>query len=228
LIVSRKIAGLFKNLGFVSIDYLVENKLERNPSKILNILNRDWRKWVKPACMFDGGGLDPTFGKEVKGLTEAYEGSHTEITGSWFSCPEAGTATSITVYIKQYSTTTPKIKCAIYRLSDGVLIARTEEWTVTSGWNDWKTFNVIWGGTLTATDYILVFWPSGSAAYFYYDDDTNRGRYKAYEVYNNFPDPWSPFTDNHIFSIYCTYTAAAPPPKPKGTIAIHTKLAGII
>ena len=60
---------MFKHPGFVNIDYLVENKLERNSSKILNILNRDWRKWVKPVCTKPNpktlDPLDPTYTWQV-------------------------------------------------------------------------------------------------------------------------------------------------------------------
>jgi hypothetical protein len=227
LIVSRKIAEMFKQPGFVNIDYLVKNKLEKNPSKILNILNRDWRKWVKPVCMRDDGdSLDPNFGYKTKG--DAYETERHELIGSWFSCPEAGTANSITVFLN-WQSGNPKVKYGTYKKSDGALVDYTEEWTVTNNWVDWKTLNIIWGGALVATDYWLIAWFSGYDVGFQLSFDVaNKGAYMD-QTYGSFPSTFVPGSyDNHKHCIYCTYTSAAPPPKPKGTIAIHAKIVGVI
>ena len=228
MIVNRKIAGLFKNPGFVNIDYLVKNKLETDPSKILNILNRDWRKWIKPLCMFDGGGLDPTFGYGTAGSSSAFK--ENVIIGSVFDCPESGTAQSITAYIHTGGKEgTEKVKFGIYLHSDLSFVGSTEEFAIgTTPFTGWKTLNFTTPPSSSATSYILVVWATVfSNFYIYYDaGNTNQGHYQSL-TYGTFPDPLVPTHDDNKYSIYCTYTTAAPP-KPKGTIAIHAKLAGII
>ncbi|GAI14707.1 unnamed protein product, partial [marine sediment metagenome] len=82
--------------------------------------------------------LDPNFGYETKGGTE-WSLAANFIIGSKYTCTEAGTATSITAYLKQKNTLTPKVKFGIYKSSDKSLVGYTEEWTVTSAWDDWKT-----------------------------------------------------------------------------------------
>jgi len=235
LIVSRKIAGLFKNPGFVNIDYLIENKLERNSSKILNIINRDWRKWVKPVCMKPNpktlDPLDPNFGNKTLG-TYAVASIENRIIGSVFTLTESGTADSITVGLLRYAIVwTGRIKCAIYRHSDLSLVGVTEERTITTTTTaTWYTFNFIAPKpSLTADDYILVVWGEDVAG------ETDLCFIAGVQVtehyqniaYNGFPNPLVPThsASNDLACIYCTYTKLA---KPKGTIAIHTKLAGII
>lgn len=148
----------------------------------------------------------PNFGYETKGTSTA-NGGGDYIRGSWFSCSESGTATSITVYLKQYSTNTPKIKCAIYKKSDDSLVGYTEEWTMTSDWDDWKTFNIVWGGDLTAQDYYIVFWVSDYAlkATYYYVNEADKSAIDSH-TYNGFPNPWYPNVAGMKISIYCTYT----------------------
>jgi len=155
-------------------------------------------------------GLDPNFGYETKGTTEI--NSANTIRGTAFSCPESGTANSITFYVRAPTLPT-KIKCAIYKVSDNSLVGYTEEWTSTSLYNDWKTLNIVWGGALTAaTDYYLSYWQNAEL-YLYYTTDVAFTAFYDTETYNGFPDPLIPVTPsaNRKFSIYCTYTAAGPP-----------------
>jgi hypothetical protein len=204
MIVSTKIAKMFKECGFVNIDYLVRNRLETNPSKILNILNRDWRKWVKPLCMFDGGGLDPNFGYETQGASS--QDITDRITGSVFTCPEAGTATSITFY--NDGTTGVTYKCAIYKHSDLSLIASSS--ASTSAGTSWNTISI--SASLEATDYILVVWSAsyiGPIRLTYDAGATNQGHYQTKTYNGNFPNPLVPTHENRKYSVYCTYTAAA-------------------
>jgi len=153
--------------------------------------------------------LDPNFGYETKGGTElAPAGNY--INGSWYSCLDTGDADSITVYLKQKFENLPKIKCAIYKKSDGALVGYTEEWTLTSGWDGWKTFNIVSGGSLTAQDYWLVFWANNLVCG-YEDAETNKGLYKNL-AYDGFPDPLTGFSlIARKWSIYCTYTAGGGP-----------------
>jgi hypothetical protein len=217
MIVSTKIAKMFKQCGFVNIDYLVKNRLETNPSKILNVLNRDWRKWVKPVCMLDGGGLDPNFGYETAGGTE--KSCLNRITGSVFTTSESGTADSITAYIRAtdpYYSEYGRYKYAIYKHSDLSLVGVTEEGVVPGGGfaDAWKTLNFTEPKpSLTASiEYILVSWglpgPQTDVEMHYNAGDVNQGHYQSL-AYDTFPDPLVPTHENNKYSIYCTYTAAA-------------------
>jgi len=158
--------------------------------------------------------IDPTFGFETKGGSGTYYWTLGYLTGSKFLCPDNGQPESITVYMRQYASDTPKIKAAIYKDDNDYpqqLIAYTEEWTLTNGWYDWKTFNIVWiGENLTAnTNYWLIRWASRD--FWAYYDTAGRGIYKS-KIYGNFPDPYpSGGTLNcYRWSIYCTYTAITP------------------
>ena len=150
--------------------------------------------------------IDPTFGYETKGGT-AEQGGKNALCGSWFTCPESGTAESITLYVEQYFAATPHIKCAIYKKADGSLVGHTEEWQLTSGYDDWKTFNIISGGNLQGNvDYWLMFWQD-SLIWTYTDSETEKGACKSV-TYNGWPDPLTGLNIyDRKYSIYCTYTA---------------------
>ena len=208
------IAKMFKNCGFVNIDYLVRNRLETKPSKILNILNRDWRKWVKPVCMLDGGGLDPNFGYETIG-TAGYDTLEDGIYGSVFTIAEDGTADLIKAAIR-CTVEAKKMKCAIYKHSDLSLVGQTEEVLVpVTDPANWITFNFTAPKpSLTAnTAYILVAWSYSSVGYarLSFDaGDANQGHWQLL-TYNGFPNPLNPGHADFKYSIYCTYTTLAKP-----------------
>jgi hypothetical protein len=153
--------------------------------------------------------VDPTFGYTTKGGTE-YGNPATYSDGSVFSCPEAGTGSSITMYLKQYGGLTPNLAFLIYRHSDSALVKETEEWTVTSGWDGWKTLNFPSPQpSLTAQDYVLLLWHSNPVS-FYADDNGADKEHYWWDItynYNNPPNPASFAHGNIIVSIYCTYTA---------------------
>jgi len=143
-----------------------------------------------------------TFGYATKGFNIG--NSTNRITGSWFSCPSAGTANSITVYLDEDGSL-PLIKCAIYKKSDNSLVGYTEQWEITSNYNDWKTFNIVSGGSLTAVDYYLVVW-SNDIVKTFFDTVAGKGAYDS-QAYGAFPNPWSiTETTGEKYSIYCTYT----------------------
>ena len=216
MLISGKIAKLFKFPGFVCIDYLIQNKIYVPPSIILNILTRDWRRWVRPVG-FDKiqkvkDILDPTFGYTTVG-TAVNHGMHNAIRGSWFTCPESGTADSITYYgdfDPSYSA-----KCAIYKKSDGSFVAGTEERTNMSG-TGWQTFNYTTSPTLENIDYWLVGWGEGPLTLtpkmtMVGDSQSGKGGVEVV-TYNSWPSTYDPDILDNIYSIYCTYTAVAPPP----------------
>jgi hypothetical protein len=152
------------------------------------------------------GGLDPNFGYETKGYSSDIVAN--QIKGSVFTITETGTAQSITVYLSQYLSNLPKVKCAIYKRSDLSLIAVTIEWTLTSGWDNWKTFSFASPPTLTInTAYVLVVWYDLPVRIFYDAGDTDQLLYSN-QNYDGFPDPWVPAEKlPYKISIYCTYTA---------------------
>jgi len=217
MIVSRKIAEMFKHCGFVNIDYLVENKLETDPSKILNILNRDWRKWVKPLCMRDGG--DPIFGYDTMGSQRTgctFDG----LWGSLFTMgAEDGTADSMTTAVASGSGSAfdQPMKLAIYLHSDLSLVGGTEELvnplTTTPTWYT-HNFNAPKPSVSANMDYLLMnFFDYVSTLNIIYDDGATDQRHIVFQTYNGFPDPLGTvYHGNQKSSIYCTYTTAAPPP----------------
>ncbi|MEM2281388.1 MAG: hypothetical protein QXZ68_05305 [Candidatus Bathyarchaeia archaeon] len=152
------------------------------------------------------------FGYTVKGASSVYGANY--LTACKFLCPENGQAESITVYLKQYLNSTPRVKCGIYIDNNGypgALVGYTEEWTLTSGWDDWKTLNIVSGGELQANTYYWLVLFNSDYVYRYYDPgETNQYIYKSY-TYSDFPNP---FPSDGTYqarklSIYCTYTPSA-------------------
>jgi len=213
MIVSTKIAEMFKHCGFVNVDYLVENKLERNPSKILNILNRDWRKWVKPVCMKPNlkslDPNDPNFGYTTAG--GSYVTRAERIIGSVFTITEAGTADSITAYVDETYTRT--YKYGIYKHDDLSFVGETESRTPAGGVAKvWRTlyFSAPKPSLEANTAHILVSKAHKYGGNIYYDaGDTDQGHYQAISWSDGEPawsNPLVPTHDNNKYSIYCTYT----------------------
>lgn len=142
------------------------------------------------------------FGKQTKGGTEAQTSDN--IICAPYACPASGTATSITAYLKELNAGA-KVKFAIYKVSDDSLVAYSDEWTITSGYDNWKTLNIAWGGALVATDYYLGLW-FDTGTYYYHAGATIASVYDS-EAYDGFPNPLVPtaWADRDI-SVYCTYT----------------------
>ncbi len=127
-----------------------------------------------------------------------------------FACPSAGIATSISVYLEQWGAT-PKVKCAIYKDSDDSLVGVTEEWTLTGGWDGWKTLDFIGLVPLIATDYILAIWVDNNVKTYKLDPASGVHIAGDNDPYDGvFPDPcpWSfgkTWQSNEKISIFCTY-----------------------
>jgi hypothetical protein len=155
--------------------------------------------------------VDPTFGYTTVGGTEqAYVIA--EIRGSWFTCPESGTANSVTAYLAapgggSYG------KAGLYKKSDYSLVGQTPTQYVPQA-AQWNTFNFSSPQpSLSNIDYYIVFASAGaslaSRISMYYDAETGKGAYSSWSI-DGLPDPWSPTVEDKKYSIYCTYTAAAP------------------
>jgi len=72
--------------------------------------------------------IDPKFGYESVG-SHYGDLMNDVIKGSWFTCPEDGTAQSLSMYI-QNGWTNEQVKGAIYKKSDNSLVGHTEEKTI--------------------------------------------------------------------------------------------------
>jgi len=156
--------------------------------------------------------IDPTFGYTAKASSQR------QVAANFFFGPwatgAAGTAQSITCFYQQSGTDTPKLKHALYQKT-GTLAGSyvsgsgTEEWTLTSGWNNWKTLNCLTPPSISAIDYWIFLW--NNANVFVYRDSAaaNSSGYQA-QTYNGWPATASLTTLSYIYSIYCTYTL--PPP----------------
>ncbi|RLI91232.1 MAG: hypothetical protein DRO95_04750, partial [Candidatus Altiarchaeales archaeon] len=145
--------------------------------------------------------IDPNFGYESKGASHTY--LYNDIAGSWFTCPEDGTAENITAYHDDWGAGN---EYAIYKKSDNSLVDHTESGTGQQS-EGWYTFNFLdpkpslSGGE----DYWLVLWGT-SNTYYWYDSATGKGGRQ--DDVSKWPDPWSPTSEDKIYSIYCTYTSA--------------------
>ena len=162
----------------------------------------------------------PTFGNTSAG--DRSQSIMDTIVGSRFICPETCQPDSITALVSADDPSL-RIKCAIYRRSDGKLMATTEEKTNLSSSFSWVTFNVnepkptLSGGI----EYYLVAWGDGFYdpwTHLYYEtwirySLNNNGAHQS-QTYDDWPDPWSPTeTADRVHSIYCTYTPVAVPVK---------------
>lgn len=207
---------MFKDCGFVNIDYLVENKLERNPSKMLNIINRDWRKWVKPVCMKPTlkslDPLDPNFGYETLGGSAKAPGAG-YMYGSVFTAPsDVSTALSITIgcdqtdayHFKGVIVLHSNLNIITNGVGGAIAMPKTKNWSPASSFSTPPTLT-------PSTDYVLMAVFETSPTDFYYNTgDANQGHL---DYSNSYASPANPTDATHStnkFSIYCTYTVAPP------------------
>ena len=179
-----------------------------------------WTKGKRFDLIFNVGSLpigvfslDPNFGYETIGASAtylAYSGAE-YIQGTAFTCPENGTAQSITMALKRAAAGSDKVICGIYKASDKSFVGKTEEKTVSMTTSfQWFTFNFPDPKpSLTAgTSYILVARADYTSQIIYQAYDTGATSYYSTATYSTtFPDPWSPTTWSNVkISTYCTYT----------------------
>lgn len=153
-------------------------------------------------------GLD--FGYTTKG-TAGTVTEYDDFLTSIFESIGAGTIASMSAYVEEYNDSYPVLGYAIYKDSDKSLIGNTETWVVTEGWSNWKTLDIISGGTVAATtDYWLGVHPENGWIALYWDDLASAGN-RAVNI-NKWPDPITlgGGYSNRKFSVYATYTPAAP------------------
>jgi len=126
-----------------------------------------------------------------------------------------------------------KVRFGLYKMSDGSLVAYTEELTDITG-DAWHEADIEVGDDVlleTTEKYYLVVFPDASLKIFYqdapaeYDIWYDDGAF----VYPNFPAnvSLSQIALHREFSLYCTYEiSAAPPTAPKGGSMAARMLAG--
>lgn len=174
------------------------------------------------------------FGKDTIG-SGRYGNGNSVIAGSWFLCPESGKAESIAAYFAFLGQREYTAKAAIYRKSDGALVAYTGivKLPLMSPYDPifekgWVVFPIIWGGNLTAGDYWLVcyLWPAYLLVAFA-AAEAGKGTVVSRGLDPNNPADW-PATlpiglQAYAFSVYCTYSPAVPPAPTtanlRGTVA---------
>jgi len=153
--------------------------------------------------------LDPIFGDQTTSIS--LDTIEDVIRGSKFTCTESGLATSISAYLEESSGAGNDLKYAIYKASDASLVGYTQ--VDTDPDDGWNTMDIASGGNLFAgTDYYLVAWAESTSESMeiYYDAGSNAAAYDD-EVFNGFPSQWAQTSDGtKDYSIYCTYTYAAP------------------
>jgi len=200
---------------------LREDKVS-TPSAKLREINRKWRD------------NDPNFGYETVGadLYTAYN----YIRGCKVTCGGTGVMQSITAYVKQYNTGTPRIKYALYDDNGtsslgtagypGTLLDYTVEWTLTAGWDNWKTLACVVGYTVAAKDYWLMMWAGDAGVNFKRLIIARVGCDKSL-TYNSWPNPLTLTGEkSEDYSIYGSYGVVLP--TPVGGNVLQAKLAGII
>ena len=132
------------------------------------------------------------------------------IAGGKFTCPEAGTADSIS-FRTSGDGAAHDYKCALYKASDMSLVKATEENNATfHAWNVDYTCNFLAvKPTLSAQDYIIAAWVDAAHDISYSWSGTRLIRYDD-EAYDGFPATFADSElaqDAKLMTIYCTYTA---------------------
>lgn len=165
--------------------------------------------------------VDPTIGYTTKGASSSSVVNNEYYKAYAHIMQEKGTISSITQYIKNYANEQAKFTFFIYDESSSypnALIAQTSEWTVTSGWDDWKTINTTTNPELTAgaTYYIGNLTEEGATnqeSYYYYYDTAIPSHGISYQTTDTAPASTFPAggSENRTsrISIYFTYTASS-------------------
>ena len=156
--------------------------------------------------------IDPNFGYETKGSQSDLAQNYL-LWGTKFTCPESGTAQSITAYVKVSFATIRHWRYGLYTDSDGSpnAFCRETEEASEGNFDDWKTLDLTSTYDLSNAAYWLEVWASTTNAVRFYRDtgDANQGMYNNGQSYHDWPDPQSANGYNYQkLSIYCTYTTA--------------------
>jgi len=133
----------------------------------------------------------------------------------------AGTADSISMKVKQQTVYYPKIKGYLFLESDDSYVGKTDEWTITEGYDGWKTIDFTGGPSIEASTQYVISANSDNYFVFYFDTDVGGdGRYDDSYTYDGTGS--ASFTNgNREYAIYCDYT-----PTPVGMSGAMTTNTG--
>lgn len=152
---------------------------------------------------------DGAFGYTSIGASTQTEANY--IRGTVFTCPEAGTAQSITVYLSDYSLNGGNAKCALYLDSDESFVVGTEERAIGAGdFAGWYTFTLTTPTAVTNQAYWIVVF-TDFLVYRHYDTDAGVVGTSYPYTYGDWPSTLPVGANTRKFSIYCNYTTAGGP-----------------
>jgi len=156
--------------------------------------------------------VDPTFGYETVGGSD-YLNSGDEMDGSLFTSPaDAGSADSISMYVKAATGPPRYLKGVIVLhsnmniLTNGVGVEVKGNTTASWHTSDFSTSPDLSGNT----EYVLMGVFSGGFLFYYDTGETDQGHIDETNNYDSPEDPTDATHNNYKFSIYCTYTVEAP------------------
>lgn len=156
--------------------------------------------------------IDPTFGYTTRGGSSENI-NRNQAGGGKFTLSEGGTVSNIKIYCwGEWNG-----KGTIWD-SSGNLVATTTGQSISPGGASWKTWTFSSPPTLSAGTYYLGYVSNGPGNRFYYTHTA--GYYWRYDSTNNYNSPQAlnvADANNHLMSVYCTYTAAPSGPEPIDT-----------
>jgi len=117
----------------------------------------------------------------------------------------AGVADSVTMWVKQYSTKTPNIKGYIFLQSNDNYIGKTDQWTMTTGYEGEKTINFTSGPDLLASTHYVVAINTSDTYYCYTDSAVNPPANEEDTYTYNRTGNATLIEQDRITSIYATY-----------------------
>lgn len=182
----------------------------------------------------------PVFGNVNIGAEQTDGSIENRIFGSIFTCPQNGEANSITAHILVTDFAT-KVKCAIYRADNFAFVGATEERSIERDVKfvgRWETFNFLGKPLLVGgVQYLLIAWAEETLASAAYLNNTSIVAFQSVQMlatYGAFPSTFVPSRDPaypnyptgyypRVASIYCDYTALAPP--ATGYAKVHARTA---
>ena len=156
-----------------------------------------------------------TFGKTDKGGTKTPR-EPGRIYACKFASGSAGDLASISLYVEQYLSDTPHVKCAIYDSSKNLLAnGATEEKVVPNAQDGFMVFSFASSPEVSATtDYYLAFWQDGYCNT-YHDAGSTDQTIRDVCTYGTWPDPLvQDYQWDYEVSIFATYSEAPPAAEP--------------
>jgi len=153
----------------------------------------------------------PNFGYDTKGGSTMQSSNNLFAWGFTYSPVSNGTLKSLTIYVR-YSNAGSVLALGIYDASDNSKVAETGNWTVTLGYDGWKTLNTTTTPMVYSNKQYYLAWVTYTATSDIYMDTPNGGRIIRTSCPSPLPDP-AGWTHNQTathqkYSIYANYTLA--------------------